>query len=411
LPEITLMRRKIFTLLTALLFIAQTLPAQKASSTSEDSLINSLSKTPTTIGGYGNAFYQRNANQGASKLDLERFVIFIGHKFNDKISVFSELEVEDAKVTGGEPGGEVAIEQAYLKFNLSANQYIVAGLFIPRLGILNENHLPNTFNGNERNSVETVIIPSTWRELGVGLYGNFNNFPANYSIALVNGLNSASFQHGTGIREGRFEGRNATGNNLALTAALQFYLGNIKAQLSGYYGGTVGISKHRADSLGLNSGAFGTPVAIGEGDVQYAAGGFSFKILGTVVSTPDAENINKAYASNTPKIEYGVYAEAAYDVLHSVKKSHEQQFIVFVRDERLNINARIPSNGVPDGTLNQNFLVAGFSYLPTRNVAVKADISVIQTGNQKTNLINQIPAAQSFQTSNNLVSLGIAFSF
>src|SRR6201996_6047021 len=184
------MQAKAFTFSILALLISGSLFAQSSTNpvTSEDSLNNNSSKSATTIGGYGDAFYQRNNNLGTSKLDLERFVLFTGHKFNDKISVFSELEVEDAKVTGGESGGEVSIEQAYLKFNLNASQYIVAGLIIPRIGILNENHLPNTFNGNERNYVETLIIPATWRELGVGLYGNFGSSPFNYSISLVNGL-------------------------------------------------------------------------------------------------------------------------------------------------------------------------------------------------------------------------------
>src|ERR1700759_582679 len=145
----------------------------------------------------------------------------------------SALVEEVTKVSGGEDGGEVAIEQAYLKFNLDANHYITAGLFLPTIGILNENHLPNTFNGNERNYVETFILPSTWRELGVGFYGNLSNMPLNYSIAVVNGLSSAMFEHGDGIREGRFEGRNATGNNLAVTAAVQYFPGDFKFQLSG----------------------------------------------------------------------------------------------------------------------------------------------------------------------------------
>ena len=403
------MYAKIFTTLSIFLFTAGIVLAQKAV-TSEDSLNNNLSKSATTIGGYGNAFYQRNANLGTSKLNLERFVLFTGHKFNDKISIFSELEVEDAKVSGGEHGGEVAIEQAFLKFNLSANQYLVAGLFIPRIGILNENHLPNTFNGNERNQVETVILPSTWRELGIGLYGNFNNLPLNYSIGLVNGLNSSAFAHGSVIREGRFEGRNATGNNLAITAALQFYQGNFKAQVSGYYGGTVGVNKLKADSLGLNSGVFGTPVAIGEGDVQYTNGGLSLRILGTIVSIPDAANINRAYANNTPKTAIGAYAEIGYDILYSANHIRDQQFIVFVRDEKLDMNASVPVNGIKDGTLNQNFLVAGFNYLPVRNVAVKADVSIMHTGNANANLT--LPnLATPYQTNNNLVNLGIAFSF
>jgi hypothetical protein len=412
------MQLKIFTLsLVSFLFVSGTLFAQQqtvgVARTSEDSLNNnSLSKSSTTIGGYGDAFYQRNNVQGTSKVDLERFVLFTGHKFNEKISFFSELEVEDAKVTGGQSGGEVSIEQAYLKFNLNANQYIVAGLFLPRIGILNENHLPNTFNGNERNYVEQFILPSTWRELGIGLYGNLNGLPLNYSVGLVNGLNSASFIHGTGLVDGKAEGRNASANNLALTASLQLNLNNFRAQISGYYGGTVGESKRKADSLGLNSGIFGTPVAIGEGDIMYSNGGFSTRALATIVSIPDASNINAAYANNTPQTMYGAYLELAYDLLYLNKKQHDQQFIVFVRDERLDENYKIPSNGITDGTLDQNHIVAGFTYLPIRNVAIKADVRFIHSGNQNPALIvNPNPVALPYQVNNNLIDLGIAFSF
>ena len=42
-------------------------------------------------------------------------------------------------------------------------------------GLLNENHEPTAFYGVERNFVETAIIPSTWREGGVQIVGNFEN--------------------------------------------------------------------------------------------------------------------------------------------------------------------------------------------------------------------------------------------
>ena len=406
------MQTKKITFIIALHILSGSVFAQTSLSTSEDSLNNNLTKSATTIGGYGNSFYQRNSNTKTSKLNLERFVLFTGHKFNDKISVFSELEVEDAKVTGGESGGEVAIEQAFLKFNLNASQYIVAGLFIPRIGILNENHLPNTFNGNERNFVETLIIPSTWREIGIGFYGNLNNLPVNYSVGIVNGLSSGRFTHGTGLQNGRFEGRNATANNLAITAAVQVYQGGFKAQLSGYYGGTIGLNKRQADSLGLQSGIFGTPVALGEGDIQYTRHGFSIRALAVIVSIPQAVKINSAYSNNTPKTEYGAYVELGYDVFYAIKKPHEKQLIIFIRDEKLNINATIPSNGSIDNTLNQNYLVAGFSYLPIRNVAIKGDVRFAYTGNQNPELLNNPNTnAVPYPVSYNLLNLGVAFSF
>ena len=243
--------------------------AQQQPRTAEDTLNASVTQTnATVIGGYGSAFYQHDRNAETATADLERMVVFIGHTFGS-ISFFSELEVEDAKVSGGEDGGEVAFEQAYLKFDLDPQHYITAGLFLPRIGILNENHLPNTFNGNERTQVETYIIPSTWRELGIGFYGSLSSFSLRYSAAIVNGLNNASFKHGSGIREGRFEGRNASANNLALTGSLQAYIGAIKIQASGYYGGTVGLPSEQADTLHLATGTFGTPAVLGEADVQY----------------------------------------------------------------------------------------------------------------------------------------------
>ena len=172
-----------------LLFILPAFSGFAQNSTSEDSLFNSGKKPATFVGGYGNFFYQYNSNEKISEINLQRVVLFLGHRFNDKFSFISEIEVEDAKVSGGEEGGEIAFEQAYIKFNVSRNSYFTAGLFIPRIGILNENHLPNTFNGNERTQVETYIIPSTWRELGIGFYTQLDAFPVDLSFALLNGLN------------------------------------------------------------------------------------------------------------------------------------------------------------------------------------------------------------------------------
>jgi hypothetical protein len=385
----------------------------QSTGTAEDSLHRNLSKvlSNTSIGGYGNAFYQRDFNLESSTVNLERFVLFVGHKFSNRISLFTEIEIEDAKISGDEDGGEVALEQAYLKFNFNPNNYLVAGLFLPRIGILNENHLPTNFYGNERNRVETYILPTTWRELGVGFYGTLNNFPLSYGLGLLNGLNSAAFEHGSGIREGRFEGRNATANNLAFTAFLQLNKNNFKAQVSGYYGGSVGLAPAEADSLKLTSGIFGTPVIIGEADVQYIAKGFSATILATAISIPDAADINRAYANNTPENEYGGYAEVAYNIFETMKNK-QQELSIFVRYEMLNMNAAIPSNGIIDETLNQQHVVVGINYSPIRNVVVKADVRVMHTGEENPDLIiNPNPAAPPYQQQNTFLNLGIGFSF
>lgn len=396
-------------------------PAQKLVMTSEDSL-NAGTAKKTVISGYGDAIYQRNFHLQQSQVTLDRLVLFVGHNFNDKISLFTELEVENAIVAGSssdEPTsgqGSVAMEQAFLKFNLNNHQYLVAGLFTPRIGITNENHLPVNFNGVERPIVEQLIIPTTWREIGVGFYGNSNRLPLTYSVALMNGLNSAKFQHDTGLGEGEGLGSNASANNLAITASLQYRVSDFKFQLSGYVGGTVGLNKRAADSLnvGLQSGPFGTPLYLGAFDVQYAKGGFSAKALGTYIAYPDADKIYRAYAQSIGSGMYGTYLEVAYDWLHSMHKT--AQFITFVRGDALDMNASVTAlqkaDNQVDPTLKQTHIIAGISYFPIPNVVVKADVRLEHTGAQNPNLvINPPPNALPYSQNIQFLNIGVGYSF
>ncbi len=285
-------------------------------------------------------------------------------------------------------------------------------MFIPRIGIINENHLPTTFNGNDRPFVETFIIPSTWREIGVGVYGNLRAVPGlNYSAAVVNGLSSAGFASGSGIREGRFEGRDANASALAVTGALLYYVNKFRIQLSGYYGGSAGLTKIEADSLQLSYGTFGTPIGVYEGDVQYTNKGFSLKALAATVQIPDAKKINRAYANNTPQAMLGYYGEIGYNVL-SLIKTTEKNLTVFVRYENLDMNYKLPSNGIFDGTLNQQFVIGGITFQPLKGVTIKGDYVFKKTGDINPALvINPFPVAQPYRTNQGFFNLGVGYSF
>lgn len=374
--------------------------------TNEDSLLSN-SDNKTVISGYGSAFYQHNKNTQQASMNLERAILFVGHKFNNRISLFTEMEVENAKVEGGN-NGEIAFEQAYLRFNFTPSSYLVAGLFVPRIGIINENHLPVNFNGVERTIVEQIVIPATWRELGVGYYGASKRLPLHYSFALINGLNSADFVHGNGIREGRYEGSNANATSLALTSSLQYTVSDFKFQLSGYLGGSAGLTKRDADSLHLNNSVFGTTVYLGEADIQYNHNAFNAKILGTYISIPDADKINNAYNNNVASGMVGVYAELSYDWLF--KKHKTEQLISFVRYEFIDLNNSISVPNVKyDGTLKQSHFLLGLGYLPIPNVVIKADIRILNTGEQNPILstINTLP----YNANNQFVNIGIGYSF
>ncbi|HSH65415.1 MAG TPA: hypothetical protein VLB84_06350 [Bacteroidia bacterium] len=67
--------------------------------TKEDSLAAGIvaRNAATVISGYGSVKYQLDINNNVARANLDRVVLFVGHKFNNKISFFSELELEDGK--------------------------------------------------------------------------------------------------------------------------------------------------------------------------------------------------------------------------------------------------------------------------------------------------------------------------
>jgi hypothetical protein len=143
-----------------------------------------------------------------TEADLHRFVLMVGHSFSDRIKFWSEVEVEHAfvEVEGGEETGEVAIEQAFVDLLLHRRFNLRTGMVLVPVGIINERHEPPTFNGVERTMVDTVIVPTTWRDVGVGAFALgylFRGF--SYRAYAVPSLNAAGFS-ADGIAGGRQQG-------------------------------------------------------------------------------------------------------------------------------------------------------------------------------------------------------------
>jgi hypothetical protein len=175
----------------------------------------------TSIGAYGELHYNKLEDQktgkDTDKIDLHRFVLFVGHEFSDSVRFFSEFEVEHSIAGEGQPG-EIEIEQAFVEWDWAQNQQAKAGVFLIPIGILNETHEPDTFFGTERNKVESEIIPSTWWEGGAGLSGELAP-GLRYDAAVHSGL----FLDDTArIRSGRQKVGNAKADDYAYTARLKY---------------------------------------------------------------------------------------------------------------------------------------------------------------------------------------------
>jgi len=151
-------------------------------------------ESANSLGGYGELHLNMLENQATGEetnmLDFHRFVLFYGHRFNDRLRFNSELEIEHA-VSGGDEPGEVELEQAYIEYDWADSHSFRAGLFLVPVGLLNETHEPPTFYGVERNPVETNIIPSTWWEGGLAFNGLFAD-ALRYDFAVHSGLNTSA---------------------------------------------------------------------------------------------------------------------------------------------------------------------------------------------------------------------------
>ncbi len=408
--------RKILFILPFLLW-SQLVDAQVL--TSEDSLAAGLvaGNQKTVLSGYGEARMSYDLKQKDAEASLKRVVLFVGHKFNPRISLFTEMELEDGLVAGGiegsTGGGEISMEQAFIKFDLNHSNYLVAGLFIPRMGIINENHLPTTFNGTDRPFVEQFIIPSTWRGLGIGLYGHTNTIPGlNYSLSVSNGLNSAKFENGSGIREGRQQGANAIGLGLSVQGSLLYYYKNFRLQYSTYIGGSSSPERRIADSLGLNSGMFANTVFLNEANLQYRNEGLEVKLLGCMIRIPNAANINRVYANNTPSGMLGAYAELGYNLLHNRKAEEYKALIIFLRAEYLDMNQQLAENGIVNGVNQKTYLLGGITFKPVRGVSVKMDYTYRMTGEPNPALIiTPFPQTVPYYSQKGFLNFGLAYNF
>ncbi len=180
--------------------------------------------TKTTIGGYGEHHYN-SIDGGDNKVDAHRFVLYVGHEFNDSVRFFSEFELEHGLSGDGKPG-EVELEQAYIEWDYAKNHSLISGQFLVPVGILNDTHEPDTFYGVERNLVEKNIIPTTWWETGVMFKGEIAP-GLSYDFALHSGLSGRSVDSeddsvSLSIRGGRQKSAKATANSLAYTGRLKY---------------------------------------------------------------------------------------------------------------------------------------------------------------------------------------------
>jgi hypothetical protein len=316
------------------------------------------------ISGYMD-FHFNKPEAEAGVLDFHRFVLIVNHSFTPRLRFVAELELEHAFVEGLEEAGELELEQAYVDFLLKRSFNLRAGMLLVPMGIVNERHEPPVFQGVERPFVDTVIIPSTWFENGVGIHGEIGR-GLRYRAYVMAPLNALEFSADEGIRNGRQKGSRSDVRNVAYTG---------RAEYVGVPGLTLAASAWSGKSSFL-APRLDVQVRVGEADVRYKRDRLELRGEFAQVSIDDAERLNDTAGQLTgvsPNIASalrGFYAEGAYRVW---AQGPGRDLVGFVRYENFDTQFRMPSGFLPLKQFDRDAWVAGATYYPDPDIAVKVD--------------------------------------
>lgn len=360
-----------------------------------------------SIGGYAEGFYRRlvdSANGDKDRADFLRAVLYVGYKFTDNIIFNSEYEFEHATTSSTESssGGSVSVEFATLDFMWRDWANFRAGLMLTPMGFINEIHEPPYYYGVNRPEVERRIIPTTWRENGVGLFGSFGE-SLHYKAYVMNGFNAEGFD-ADGLRGGRQKGNRALAEHLAFvgsfewTPSYQWLIG------TSVYHGNSGQNQNVGVTVpgGLGGGAYkvnipDTPTTIWEVHAQYQAHGLHLRSLFTLANLSEAGDLTRALGPVTAVgggggtgelsagegiggMMMGAYAEIAYDILPLLFPDTEQALEPFFRFEWIDTQRDMPEGFKIDRSQIWNLYTAGVSWKPVPNVVVKLDYRNRQSG-------------------------------
>ena len=341
----------------------------------------------TRIGGYGELHYNNLDNDETGvetdEVDFHRFVIYLGHEFNDRIRFYSELEFEHAFLeateveTEDENGdgvlqpdeievertpGEVELEQAWVELDLTREHRLRAGIDLIPIGILNLIHEPPTFYGVERNPVETFIIPTTWPEAAIGLHGELGRFAPGWSYDLLghSGLDTPTegndaFQ----IRSGRRNVAEAPADAGAVTGRIRYTgIPGLEAALSAQYQSDVTQGDLDID---------GTLV---EGHIDFRRGGIGLRALAARWDLDDGPAGLGPESGDSPgrESQWGWYIEPSYRFSIAGLTPLPGELGFFVRYNQFDNNA-----GSSDDT-EQEQIDVGFNYWPHPDVVFKFDV-------------------------------------
>ena len=333
------------------------------------------------IGGYGQIDFNLPTRDGTTykngTLDVHRLVTFFGYNFNEKTSFVSEVEFEHVT--------EVYVEQAFLDYKIKNNLSVNAGLMLIPMGIQNLYHEPSTFNGVERTNVDKYIIPTTWREIGIGVSGRSLEHSLNYQVMVVNGFNGFDkdggvFSGKSGLRSGRqkgaksyitypdFAGRVSYYGHLGLNLGFSAYLGDSESKKYDGLDLADESAVASADSTIIGIQMIGV-------DARYTEGPLQLRGQYIIANLSNTDQYNSITEKDLGSKLTGYYAEAGYNLLDG--KSDTEELIAFARYENYNTHVEVAEGYSINDAYNKTELTIGLGFKLAKGAMFKADYQII----------------------------------
>jgi len=308
------------------------------------------SKSPLSIGGYGEMYYAHTSNDGSDNsdiIDVYRFVPYIGYKFSDNIILNVEIEFEHGGGGDDKPGdGYVIVEFMYLDFLFNKNMNLRVGNMLMPMGLVNEKHEPTLFTTVQRPTTAKNLIPSTWHESGVMAYGDITE-DLSYKLGAFSALDlTAGIGDGDkwirNSRIGSYRNQNRLG--LAVTGRLDY---------TGVNGLLVGASVYSDSDLTMI-------------DVHFDYNFNAFRAYGVVTQT----DRNDAPVGEPEKAQGG-YLNLSYDLLSFT--TSQDRLPLFVQYESVSAQDEIAGGG---SVASIDTTTVGLNYFPHEQVVLKADYAM-----------------------------------
>lgn len=393
------------------------------------------------FGGYGeivasfkdygiNRFQQGGVTkERRNTIAIPRFVLAMDYKFTPKWILGAEIEFE-AGGTGAayeiensengeyeteiEKGGEVALEQFHLTRLIVPAFNVRVGHMIVPFGLTNTHHEPINFFGTVRPESETVMLPCTWHETGLSLFGSFGRGHGafDYQAMVVAGLNANGFDRDTWIaggKQGFFETDNFTSPGYVARVDYRGVPG-LRAGVSFYYCNDAGANSDKSQTYAAEGripvtmasldGQYRDRYVTVRANLVYGHVGNSAAVNGKNNKLPGASPYSRLLPVAKNALSYGV--EAGFNLGNTIGVRSMPVIYPFVRYEYFNPQKSVASPATADRRLEVSKWCVGVNWYALPNLVVKADYSNRQTGTSD-------PFGSGRYNSENEVSIGIAY--